>query len=128
MSGCHVMAKPTSSRCNLDCGYCFYLEKPQQPPMDDATLEAFIRQHIAAQSGQTVEFAWQGGEPTLAGLPFYQRVVECNNVMPRGKPSKTLCKPTGFYSIKNGVNFCSNTAGWSGFPSMAPQIYTMPIA
>lgn len=36
--------------------------------MDDATLEAFIRQHIAAQPGNTVEFAWQGGEPTLAAV------------------------------------------------------------
>ena len=23
----HVMAKPTGSRCNLDCAYCFYLSK-----------------------------------------------------------------------------------------------------
>lgn len=75
MRGCHVMAKPTSSQCNIQCQYCFYLDKPQQPVMDDATVDVFIRQHIAAQPGDMVEFAWQGGEPTLAGLPFYQRVV-----------------------------------------------------
>jgi uncharacterized protein len=23
----HVMAKPTGSRCNLDCAYCFFLKK-----------------------------------------------------------------------------------------------------
>jgi len=27
LSGCHVMAKPTGSVCNIDCSYCFYLEK-----------------------------------------------------------------------------------------------------
>lgn len=85
MRGCHVMAKPASSRCNIDCRYCFYLEKPQQPLMDDATLEAFIRQHIAAQPGNTVEFAWQGGEPTLAGLPFYQRAVKLQQRYASGK-------------------------------------------
>lgn len=95
MPGCHVMAKPTSSRCNLDCGYCFYLEKPQQPPMDDATLEAFIRQHIATQPGHTVEFAWQGGEPTLAGLPFYQRVVELQQRYAAGKTIQNTLQTNG---------------------------------
>lgn len=85
MHGCHVMAKPTSSRCNIQCEYCFYLEKPQQPVMDDVTLETFIRQHIAAQPGNLVEFAWQGGEPTLAGLAFYQRVVALQQRHSMGK-------------------------------------------
>ncbi|WP_264876722.1 anaerobic sulfatase maturase [Vibrio agarivorans] len=80
---CHVMAKPSGSVCNIDCEYCFYLEKEQLYPerqanwrMSDDTLERFIQQYIEAQSGPTVEFAWQGGEPTLLGLDFYQRVVE----------------------------------------------------
>ncbi|GAL15503.1 putative arylsulfatase regulatory protein [Vibrio astriarenae] len=80
---CHVMAKPSGSVCNIDCEYCFYLEKEQLYPdrqsnwrMSDETLERFIKQYIQAQSGPTVEFAWQGGEPTMLGLEFYQRVVE----------------------------------------------------
>lgn len=82
VSGCHVMAKPTGSVCNIDCTYCFYLEKEALYPernknwrMSDETLEQFIRQHIAAQSGDRVDFAWQGGEPTMMGLPFFRRVV-----------------------------------------------------
>ncbi|MGU3525253.1 anaerobic sulfatase maturase [Enterobacteriaceae bacterium C23F] len=75
MTGCHVMAKPASSRCNLQCRYCFYLDKTQQPVMSDATLETFIRQQIDAQPGDEVQFAWQGGEPTLCGLDFFRRVV-----------------------------------------------------
>ncbi|MCS2148695.1 anaerobic sulfatase maturase [Scandinavium manionii] len=75
MTGCHVMAKPASSRCNLHCRYCFYLDKPQQTDMSDATLEAFIRQQIEAQPGDDVQFAWQGGEPTLCGVDFFRRVV-----------------------------------------------------
>ncbi|MRS92036.1 anaerobic sulfatase maturase [Enterobacteriaceae bacterium RIT714] len=69
------MAKPASSRCNLNCRYCFYLDKPEQPQMDDATLEAYVIQHIAAQPGDDVQFAWQGGEPTLCGIDFFRRVV-----------------------------------------------------
>lgn len=78
----HVMTKPIGSLCNLDCRYCFYLEKaalyPDTPSfrMSEATLEAYIRQVIASQEGPEIAFAWQGGEPTLMGLDFYRRVVE----------------------------------------------------
>ena len=44
--------------------------------MDDPTLEQHIRQYIESQTGEQVVFSWQGGEPTLMGLPFYARVVE----------------------------------------------------
>jgi len=79
------MAKPASSRCNLRCRYCFYIDKPQQPMMDDATLEAFIQQHIAAQPGPEVQFAWQGGEPTLCGLDFFRRVAALQQRYAAGK-------------------------------------------
>lgn len=77
----HVMAKPSGSQCNLDCTYCFYLEKAKLYPdqartaMPDEVLESFVRQYIASQSGPVVTFAWQGGEPTLMGLPFFERAV-----------------------------------------------------
>ncbi|HHK9523785.1 TPA: anaerobic sulfatase maturase [Enterobacter hormaechei] len=85
MTGCQVMAKPAGSRCNLDCRYCFYIAKPQQPMMDDVTLDAFIQQHIDAQPGPEVQFAWQGGEPTLCGLDFFRRVVALQTRHARGK-------------------------------------------
>lgn len=79
------MAKPASSRCNLNCRYCFYLEKEQQPMMDDVTLERFISQQIAAQPGPEVIFAWQGGEPTLCGLAFFQRALALQKQYANGK-------------------------------------------
>ncbi|GLR10958.1 anaerobic sulfatase maturase [Mixta theicola] len=82
VAGCHVMAKPSGSVCNIDCTYCFYLEKATLYPernqnwrMSDETLEQFIRQHITAQNSDHVNFVWQGGEPTMMGLPFFRRVV-----------------------------------------------------
>ncbi|WP_244225130.1 anaerobic sulfatase maturase [Vibrio aquaticus] len=77
------MAKPSGSICNIDCEYCFYLEKDKLYPernahwkMSDETLVQYIKQQIDAQPGNQVDFAWQGGEPTLLGLDFYRRVVE----------------------------------------------------
>ncbi|MHA6313720.1 anaerobic sulfatase maturase [Pantoea sp. USHLN298] len=77
----HVMAKPTGSRCNIDCNYCFYLHKEQlleqdrQSGMSDEVLETFIRQYIDSQDGEQVVFSWQGGEPTLMGLEYFEKIV-----------------------------------------------------
>ena len=74
MNSFQLMAKPTGSICNLDCKYCFYLEKPHlnQRAMTNEVLEAYIKSYIEATPQQQVTFLWQG-EPTLAGLDFYKR-------------------------------------------------------
>jgi len=37
----HVMAKPTGSRCNLHCDYCFFLEKSALYPGSDERSARF---------------------------------------------------------------------------------------
>ncbi|MFW6145890.1 MAG: anaerobic sulfatase maturase [Planctomycetota bacterium] len=81
--GFHVLVKPIGPICNLRCAYCFYLEKEElyDPDeswrMTDETLERFTRQYIAGQPPGVTEmnFAWQGGEPTLMGVDFFRRAV-----------------------------------------------------
>ncbi len=80
----HVLAKPIGPICNLDCEHCFYLVKEKLYPdtrsfrMSEATLDQFTRQYIEGQpeNAPEVNFAWQGGEPTLLGVKFFQRAVE----------------------------------------------------
>ena len=77
----HVMAKPTGSRCNLRCDYCFYLKKMKLYSgsdfrMSNAVMKRYIRQTIAAHKVPVVTIAWQGGEPTLMGLDFFRRSVK----------------------------------------------------
>ena len=80
--GIHVVAKPIGPVCNLNCEYCFYLEKQalfglgEQYRMSDDVLSAFITNYITSQPTPIVEFVWQGGEPTLLGIDFFKRVVE----------------------------------------------------
>ncbi|MFL9915288.1 anaerobic sulfatase maturase [Paraburkholderia fungorum] len=79
--GMHLMAKPIGPLCNLDCSYCFYLEKEAFYPdrhrfrMSDEVLRAYVERYIAAQATPEVEFTWQGGEPLLMGLEFFERAV-----------------------------------------------------
>ena len=75
------MLKPRGAICNLECAYCFFLSKEQLYPgstfrMSDDLLEDYTRQYIQAQRVPEVTFAWQGGEPTLMGLDFFQRAVK----------------------------------------------------
>ena len=44
--------------------------------MSDKVLETYIRDYIASQPGQSVEFDWQGGEPTLLGVGFFERALD----------------------------------------------------
>jgi len=82
--GLHVIAKPTGPLCNLRCDYCFYLEKEslygsqEKWRMSDTTLEAYVRQYIEAQPEGVgeIDFAFQGGEPTLLGVDFFRCVIE----------------------------------------------------
>jgi uncharacterized protein len=77
----HVMAKPAGARCNCACDYCFYLAKESLYSgsdfrMSEEVMESYIRQVIEAHRVPEVQFAWQGGEPTLMGLDFFRRAVE----------------------------------------------------
>ena len=75
------MAKPVGPLCNLDCTYCYYLEKEKLFPkgedfrMKPAVLESYIRQYAQSQKTSEVTFAWQGGEPTLLGLDYFRQIV-----------------------------------------------------
>lgn len=76
-----TMVKPIGSACNLDCHYCYYRDKSEiysnnMPRMSEDMLETYIRQYIQGASQQNISFCWHGGEPLMAGLPFYRKAME----------------------------------------------------
>lgn len=85
------MTKPVGPICNLDCAYCYYLEKEQQYArtsswrMPETILETYIRSYIDSQETAEIGFAWQGGEPTLLGVEFFQTVVDIQTRYANGK-------------------------------------------
>ena len=76
-----VLIKPAGPDCNMDCTYCFYLDRADLFPeskkhrMSGEVLEATIRQ-VMTQGAENVSLCWQGGEPTLMGVDFFQQAVE----------------------------------------------------
>jgi uncharacterized protein len=89
--GFHILTKPIGPICNLDCKYCFYLEKQNLYPnerqwrMSDEVLAEYTRQYIQSQPGNEVYFAWQGGEPTLLGVEFFRKAVALQRKFAGGK-------------------------------------------
>lgn len=97
----HVMAKPIGPICNLDCTYCYYLEKENLFPkgenfrMKPEVLEAYIRQYIESQNTHEVTFAWQGGEPTLLGLDYFRKIVELEKKYSAGRVINNTLQTNG---------------------------------
>ena len=87
----YVMLKPVGAHCNLNCRYCYYLEKanlykgqPRQS-LSEETLERFIDDYIGAQTMGEVLFTWHGGEAMMRPLAFYKRAVELQRRYARGR-------------------------------------------
>jgi len=89
-----LLIKPASAVCNLDCEYCFYLDRAADPykalpgrRMTDETLERLIDSFVFYSYPHSV-FAWQGGEPTLAGPAFFEKAVRLQQQ--HGRPGQTI--------------------------------------
>ncbi len=80
-----MMIKPASSRCNLACDYCFYLdtaahrEVHHYPFMTSDIVDAIISKSL--DESHHCSFMFQGGEPSLAGRIFYEDFVERVNAL-----------------------------------------------
>ena len=75
-----LLIKPASADCNLRCDYCFYVDRGDlypagtRPRMSGTVLQKLISSYLATDQPQYI-FCWQGGEPLLMGLEFFERVV-----------------------------------------------------
>jgi uncharacterized protein len=103
-----IFVKPVGALCNLRCMYCYYLEKKALYSqkgafiMNDEILERYIIQHIEASTGETVFFSWHGGEPLMAGIDFFRKVVAFQK---KHKPSGR--------SVLNGVQTNGTLIDWN---------------
>lgn len=108
----HLLAKQAGAACNLNCTYCFFLSKDnlyeenESPLMDEATLDTYIRQLVLTSASSEIQITWQGGEPMLRGLDFFQRSVELAN---------RYCKPRQpiFHSIQTNGTLIDDS--WAAF-------------
>ena len=104
-----LLIKPVSSACQYACKYCFYreetaLRQKTNAAMTLSTLEAIVRKAFAAAE-RRVTFAFQGGEPTLAGMDFFREVTKLQKRYAREKSYVNTLQQTAASSMSNGRPF-----------------------
>lgn len=117
-----ILLKPAGPECNMNCTYCFYLKKgslftQKRPRMSEKILHESIRQ-VMEGGNQVVNFTWQGGEPTLLGIPFYKQALSYQQRY--GKPGQI---------VMNGLqtNGLLIDQKWGGFLSDAKFLVGLSI-
>ena len=78
-----ILIKPASAACNLRCKYCFYADISRSRStasygiMKESLLDTML-ENIRSELNplDRITFAFQGGEPTLAGLAYFQHFTE----------------------------------------------------
>ena len=109
-SAFNIMLKPAGSLCNLNCAYCYYLDKAEiyggkEPRMTLDVLEQVTRAYIQANDVPEVQFVWHGGEPLVMGLDFFRKAVDFQRRYADGK--------TVFNSIQTNGTLLN--ADWARF-------------
>ena len=105
------MPKPAGSACNLDCTYCYYLEKQKlyaasgRQEMSDELLEKYIHDYIATQPTDNVLFTWHGGEPLVRPMNFYERALRLQEKHAQGKTIENALQTNGTLLTLNWCNF-----------------------
>jgi len=97
----YVMLKSAGSACNLNCEYCYYLEKEHLYPsaksqmMTDVLLENFIEQYLNSQTQHEVLFTWHGGEALLRPISFYKKALELQKKYGQGRQIDNVLQTNG---------------------------------
>jgi len=96
----NIMFKPAGSLCNLDCHYCYYLDKAEiyggkEPKMSLEMLETAVKEYIEANDVPEVTFNWHGGEPLILGKEFYLKALEFERKYANGKTVHNTLQTNG---------------------------------
>lgn len=121
-----LMIKPVGSACNLNCQYCYYIEKAKlydnnEPVMSKTLLEKIIIQHIEANDRQEMSFVWHGGEPLLAGIDFYRRACNLQKKHANGKTIYNSLQTNGLLINEEWCDFFNNNNYLLGISIDGPE-------
>ncbi len=111
MRSVNIMVKPASGQCNMHCDYCFYCDEsakrtvPSYGFMSEDSLRELIRKTLP-QTTEHYSLAFQGGEPTLRGMEFFQAAIRLLRQYNRNRAQIHLALQT------NGV---AMTKEWAEF-------------
>ena len=121
MKNLSIMLKPASSLCNLCCKYCFYADVASQREISSFGIMSEKAAHLVldhifsdTDAGDHVTFAFQGGEPMLAGLSFFEDFV--------AETEKRKKQTSVAYALQTNATLLNEA--WCSFLKKYPQMYS----
>jgi len=122
----NIMLKPAGSLCNLDCSYCYYLDKSaiyggREPRMTEEMLETVVREYIQANDVEDVSFNWHGGEPLILGLDFYRKALEFQRRYAGGKKVHNTIQTNGTLITREWARFLAENDFLTGISIDGPR-------
>lgn len=103
------LIKPASSLCNMNCHYCFYSDVAKHRSiyskgfMNEETTDILIKNALA--DSNEITFAFQGGEPTLAGLTYFYHFVDTVNRLKKHHTIHYTIQTNGLLLNDEWLNF-----------------------
>ena len=123
-----LLVKPIGSTCNLNCAYCYYLEKEKLYPKDqkqwamsDKLLDAYIAQTIYTSRDPVVLFAWHGGEPIMRGMDFFSRIIQLQKKYGAGRVIENSLQTNGTLLTDEWCRFFSDNHFLVGLSVDGPE-------
>lgn len=122
----NIMIKPCGSACNLDCRYCYYLDKAslygwREPKMPEELLEKVIMDYCESCDAPEITFNWHGGEPLLAGIDFYRKAVELERKYCGDRPVHNTLQTNGTLVDSRWADFFAENRFLVGISIDGPQ-------
>lgn len=122
----NIMLKPAGSLCNLDCHYCYYLDKAgiyggKEPVMTYDILELCVREYLEANDVPEVTFNWHGGEPLVLGLDFFRKAVALERKYCGGKTVRNTVQTNGTLMTPDFADFFRDNGFLVGISIDGPE-------
>ncbi len=121
-----LLVKPAGPDCNMACTYCYYIDKKNLFPdtkvcrMSDDILEEMTKQAMT-QSDDQITFGWQGGEPTLIGLSFFEKAISLQKKYNNGKKVVNTIQTNGLLIDEEWAHFLKENTFLVGLSLDGPE-------
>ena len=104
-----LLIKSASGKCDMACRYCFYADEVESRSIKDHGMMDTATAHLlidkALDGATSVAFGFQGGEPTLSGLPFFQDFTAYAKEKAAGRPVSFTIQTNGRHITQEWASF-----------------------
>ena len=121
-----LLVKPAGPDCNMRCAYCFYSKKASlfdenKPRRMSEDVQEILIQQAMEQRKERICFGWQGGEPTLMGLGFYEKVVALQQRFQQGPAAANGLQTNGLVLDRRWARILSRDGFLVGLSMDGPE-------